>query len=151
MKRAMTCLIGILILAGMSLAPAPALARSPQPFAYVSPAAGAQHISPTTSLAFHHGAAIAPNSVTASLFVVTGSQSGRHTGAVRLSDDMETILFYPDQAFAYAETVSVEVRPGVVTASGQRLGGDSYTFQTLSRPMPTSSSRAREKILSPAR
>jgi hypothetical protein len=45
-----------------------------------------------------------------------------------LSDDQKSIIFKPDQIFAYGETVSVNVRPGIATISGASLNGLSFQF-----------------------
>lgn len=104
------------------------------PLIYTSPAAGALHISPTTALAVRQGSPFDGRRLSSSFFAVTGSKSGSHSGTVRLSDDQLTLLYYPDRAFAYGETVAVTVRPGMVTASGAPVAGSSFQFTTLERP-----------------
>ena len=103
------------------------------PLIYASPSPDAQHISPTTALAFRWGDTLNPSDASADLFAVTASKTGAHGGTVRLSDDRLTILFYPDKPFAYHETVSVVIKPGLRTTSGAITAGARYQFSTLER------------------
>lgn len=98
---------------------------------YTMPSPNASSISPTTALALREGAPLHAAAVTADLFVVIGSQSGRHTGRTTLSDDQRTLLFYPDIPFAYGETVSVTVGPGLLTADGAAVAATRYQFAVM--------------------
>lgn len=122
---ALSCLFGLVL--------TPTTADAAQPFTYVSPAAGARHVSPTTSLAFRQGSPFAASDVSAAYFSVAGSRSGTHSGTVTLSDDGLTIVYYPDRPFAYDETVYVQIRPGIVTAGGIPIASGSLSFATLQR------------------
>lgn len=102
---------------------------------YVNPRPGAQHVSPTTSLAIREGAPLSSAATTLDLFVVTGSESGRHSGTTTLSDDSRTLLFYPDEPFAYGETVSVSIRPGLTTITGTAIAETSYQFTVIDQPL----------------
>jgi len=61
---------------------------------------------------------------------VTGSRSGTHTGAIRLSDDLMTAIFHPDHQFEINETVTVSVRAAL--AEGSTIA-DSFSFHTVLR------------------
>ncbi|MEZ4732722.1 MAG: aryl-sulfate sulfotransferase [Caldilineaceae bacterium] len=125
---------------------------------YTMPMPNAVGISPTTALAIREGAPLHPAAVTADLFVVLGSQSGRHTGRAALSDDQRTLLFYPDRSFADGETVSVTVEPGLMTADGGAVAPIRYQFTVMTQPLtprppilPTPVARGDEQPPQPSR
>lgn len=105
---------------------------------YLNPSPGASYISPTTSIAVRQGERFDYKSADENLFLVTGNVSGVHQGRVALSDDSETLLFYPAEPFAYAETVTVELRPELRTLSGAQVNGTVFHFHTLEEPVSAS-------------
>jgi len=112
--------------------------KTPQPLSleYISPVPYARNISPNTSIAIRQGYPFAHSKVNAELFYVVGSISGVHSGEARLADDHLTLLFYPDEAFAHDETVSVSVEPGLTTVEGTPIAGIDYQFSTMSYHVP---------------
>lgn len=133
MKRNLSLVAAALCL--LLLALVPAGAQPAAGFVYVSPAPGATLVRPGTALAFRQGSPLAAQHIKANLFAVSGSKSGVHAGSARLSDDRLTVLYYPATPFAYDETVSVTVGPGLATAAGAPLAGMSYRFTTARRPI----------------
>ena len=118
------------------LVPASSEASVPPPTAlYLSPMPDARHISTTTSIALRLGDSFDRALLQADVFSVSGSRSGQHTGQVRLSDDQLTLLFYPDEPFAYNETVTVAIAKGLTTTSGISIPVTRYQFFTLEHPM----------------
>lgn len=102
---------------------------------YVIPQPGAHHISPTTSLAIREGNPFPTKVANLDLFEVAGSETGLHTGKTVLSDDQLTLLFYPDEPFAYGETVSVAIGPGLTTTAGATVAETDYQFTVIDRPI----------------
>lgn len=93
-------------------------------------------MTPGTTIAIRQGEPIAPDSVAADRFNVTGSSSGAHSGVAVLADDGETVIFKPQQPFALGETVSVSVDRGIQTKSGQVLEPVSFDFTTYAKQAP---------------
>ena len=127
----------ILLLSAICLliAPAPLKASSPEgsPL-YLLPAPGAANVSPATSLALRQGDPF-DHLPDEDAFTVTGSRGGYYSGEMRLSDDRLTLLFYPEKPFAFDETVTVAIRPGLKTAAGIAIPATTYQFYTLQRPL----------------
>ncbi|HRX03139.1 MAG TPA: Ig-like domain-containing protein, partial [Anaerolineae bacterium] len=127
----------ILLLSAICLliAPAPLKASSPEgsPL-YLLPAPGAANVSPATSLALRQGDPF-DHLPDEDAFTVTGSRGGYYSGEMRLSDDRQTLLFYPEKPFAFDETVTVAIRPGLKTAAGIAIPATTYQFYTLQRPL----------------
>lgn len=104
-------------------------------FTYVFPGPDAERISPFTSLIFREGRRFDLNQIDPNVFSIVGSRSGKHTGTIALSTDHKTIIFYPDQPFAYDESVRIEVLSGLTTADGQAIGPSLHQFHTLRMPV----------------
>ena len=102
---------------------------------YFIPQPGSQHVKTTTSLAIREGSLLDPSTISAGIFEVNGAESGRHTGSVILSDDGQTLLFYPDEPFAYGETVGVNIDNGLTTIDGDAIAETSYQFTVIDRPL----------------
>ena len=60
---------------------------------------------------------------------ITGSKSGAHTWTARLSDDRKTIVVKPQPVFDYDETVSVIIHSKLKKETGQKINGQSFSFQ----------------------
>lgn len=103
------------------------------PLSTISPRPGQINTTPLTSIAITQADPLNTAVLPDNLFTVTGSKSGSHPGSVRFSDDRRSVFFYPDHPFAYDETVSVVVQPGLRSESGARMGGARYEFSTLAR------------------
>jgi hypothetical protein len=104
---------------------------------YVSPVPGSALVSTKTNVIIRTNEFL--NSLFVrdpSLFFVRGSASGEHTGTVLLSDDQQTIVFQPTNAFAPGEVVSVRVRSAAATQQGISTNPLEFTFTTspLSSP-----------------
>ena len=111
----------------------PGSSQEALPLSYISPRPGQIHTPPLSSIAITQADPLDPAVLPDNLFTVTGSESGSHSGAVRFSDDRRSVFFYPDRPFAYNETVSVVVQPGLRTEGGTYLGGARYEFSTVAR------------------
>jgi hypothetical protein len=101
---------------------------------YQFPANGATAISRTTSIIIRPGDYINSKTVSASLITVKGAFSGNHSGAFVLSDDKKTLVFTPTFAFTYSERVTVTLKSGIKTTSGQLVGALSFYFTIQSKP-----------------
>lgn len=99
-------------------------------FTYLSPRPEAQFANVEHTLAFRQGDVLDATSLLSSQLIVTGSESGVHSGALALSSDGRTLIFNPDQPFYYDETVTVEVLEGFRTANGKTIEPMSYSFRT---------------------
>ena len=95
---------------------------------YLSPRPGAVLVSPGTTIAVRYGPTLNAASVGDGLFQVEGSQSGRHTGRVILSDDHRTVIFRPYLPFAPAEKVSVNLSAGLRSTAAESLGAVALEF-----------------------
>lgn len=120
-----------------TLAPAALSDGVAQPLTYLLPAPGARNVSPTTALAIRHGSPLATPNLMPDALSVVGSKSGGHAGSLRLSDDRLTIIFQPQTSFAYDETVSVEIGPGLATADSVAIQPVSYRFSTIAHALPS--------------
>ena len=107
-------------------------------FTYVSPAPGSGLQLPTTNIIVRPGGAVDPASLSGDKITATGLLSGEHAGAIRLSDDGETILFRPAIPFWHEEAVACSIAPGIRTTSGSELPGASFTFH-IAPPLPPAS------------
>ncbi len=128
----------VIVVALFTLA-APAASAAPRDYAYLSPAPGAERVSPGNNIAFREGSPIDPASLVPGLVRVSGVRSGQHTGRLALSSDERTVLFTPDQPFALGEHVRVRIATGARTRAGRTLPTLSYEFQVSSvdpRAMP---------------
>jgi hypothetical protein len=126
-------LLFLILVSGVFLANGQA--TPPQPLTYFIPQPDASHVNPATSIAVRQGSPLHPSAAALSIFEVTGEQSGPHSGRTALSDDGLTLLFYPDDPFAYGETVHVTVGPGLTTAHGAAIASTSYQFTIIDRPI----------------
>ncbi len=71
---------------------------------------------------------IDPASLSAGLFEVRGSVSGRHAGRAVLAGDGRTVNFIPDQPFEHGESVAVAIQRGLATVSGRVFAGLEFGF-----------------------
>ncbi len=125
MKR--TTLITIILLLSLTISN-PVFAQTKIDFVYAIPTQNALYVHPQTTITINSPEKIKESDALAAFFTVTGTQSGDHSGNVVLSDDQQSIIFKPDQVFAYGEVVSVTLKPGIATVSGSILNGLSLHF-----------------------
>ena len=76
---------------------------------FVSPAPDARWVLPETSVSIRFQNKIKPVVNLSGSVRAIGSVSGFHAGKSVLSDNQQTLIFYPETAFAFSETVQVEV------------------------------------------
>lgn len=97
---------------------------------YVSPAPGAEHVSPRTNVILRPVGGVDPASVgeDGAAFDVTGSVSGAHAGSARLSDDGRTITFRPLVPFSPGEGVTCRVQAGLRTVDGVDVPAGEFRF-----------------------
>src|SRR5205809_4971975 len=101
-------------------------------YEYLSPLPGARLVSPWNNVVLRPTAPIDAAMVRTALSVV-GSESGRHSGRLGVSDDARTLVFTPNQPFTEGERVSVSVAPGVRTRDGAVLPALSFSFSITPR------------------
>jgi hypothetical protein len=119
-----------LVLAACLAAPRPARAAGAlPPLEYVSPVPGAADILPETNIIVRPGGIVDPGSIgAAGLIQADGSQSGTHTGRLRLSDDGLTITFRPDVPFLAGETVTCRLGTGLRSEALGDVPAAEWTF-----------------------
>jgi hypothetical protein len=100
---------------------------------YVSPVPGSSNLSKSTNIILKFKSDINAKSLNDSLFIVTGSQSGVHSGTVILCDDNRTVLFNPAKSFNPGELVFVSVLQGIRTVSGSIFPGINFNFSVSSK------------------
>ena len=99
-------------------------------FQYINPKLASVVVSGETNIILRHTGLINPATVNSSLIFVEGSSSGIHSGELLLTDDMRTLVFNPDQAFAPNELVEVSIKEGAKTRSGITIPEFSFSFRT---------------------
>lgn len=104
-------------------------------FKYISPAPGSKYIMPQNNIALRHGDVIAVESLQNFSIQVNGSKSGKIEGKIVLTSDSKTIIFTPENSFAFGEEVQVNVSGGLETKSGLKIEQESFTF-TVSTDIP---------------
>ncbi len=114
-------------------------------FQFTAPRPDAGFVPPVTSIVLRPGGELrsTPDELR-DLIRVTGGISGDHTGSVVIADDRQTIIFTPDEPFAYDEQVIVYAREGIHMRDGRRTDALSFAFQTSKEAR----SRAKESMLS---
>ncbi len=97
-------------------------------YQYISPKPGSLLNSRETNIILRPGDIIDRSSLNPSLIEVFGASSGAHRGDILLSDDDRTIIFNPGHKFYPNEKVTVSLRPGIKTKSGEDILPVSFTF-----------------------
>jgi hypothetical protein len=104
-------------------------------FIYVSPQPGSALHQPQTNILLRTGSALDASSIAdAKIFTITGSKSGDHAFRIKLSNDDRTIILDPTVDFAWDETISVIVTPGIRKNDGGKLAAYDFTFSTRKQP-----------------
>ncbi len=88
---------------------------------YTNPLPGSLYNNPGTTITVRFGETLTDPVAQSIPFLVIGSVSGSHPATVVLADDDETVIYKPDQPFAYGEQVTVDIDQG-----------SSFTFSTSS-------------------
>ena len=101
-------------------------------FNYISPVPGSKYIMPQNNIALRHGDPLQLESLQNFSIKVTGTESGRITGRIVLSDDLRTVIFKPDNSFAFGEEVQVIVYGGLKTKTGLMLEQVDFSFSVTS-------------------
>ncbi|MBA3648031.1 MAG: aryl-sulfate sulfotransferase [Chitinophagales bacterium] len=95
---------------------------------FLSPVPGSSLHNPSRNIVIRPGDLIDVQSVLPSYFTVSGSFSGKHDINAVLALDQKTINLNPVQPFAYAETVTVKMKPGVRQLNGSIYPDYSFIF-----------------------
>ncbi len=103
-------------------------------YEYIYPSSGARNEMPQTQLIMRHGALMDPSSVRSDRVSIWGKKSGVVPARVVLSTDGVTICIQPLKAFAWSDTVFVQVAAGFRTMEGTVLRDTSWSFH-VRRPM----------------
>jgi len=125
-------LVGTLLAVSLALpahAGQPPQTRTAITLEYVSPLPGSQYHRPETTIRIRPGGAIDPASTLDDRLVkVRGSVSGDHPGRLSESDDGETLIFEPFDAFTRGETVTWRLGPGLRTKERGRIPPSEFDF-----------------------
>ncbi len=97
---------------------------------YISPVPGSKFINPESTIVFRQGEKINKSSIDNPLIKVSGSASGLIEGKLILSKDERTLIFYPNTAFQYKESVTVVLPEGIETVSGIEMNSVRFSFTT---------------------
>jgi Arylsulfotransferase (ASST)/Bacterial Ig-like domain len=130
LRLALAVILGLLLFGSQGVPQAYAT-----PIIYISPRPSTTDVSALTSIAIRADQPLQEPSVRPERFLMTGAQSGVHSGHAVLSYDHRTALFYPDQPFTPSEQVSVSIDSGLRAVSGAAIDGTSYTFQVSPKPL----------------
>ena len=130
MKRIAWLMLTLVLspLRGFVLAEQPLRPSAPAVLHYLSPSNGSQFVQPGATIALRLDGPIAPASLSASLFSVSGSASGPHTGQALLADDGHTVVFKPNTPFTPGERVLAAVKAGLATQAGGVFSGLQASF-----------------------
>ena len=99
---------------------------------YLSPAPGAQWVSPWNDIVLRPGPEIDAASLPSAAMSVVGSRSGEHRGTLVLSDDGRTIVFTPSRPFVEGESATVTLA-GVRASHGAPVHAVRFSFSITSR------------------
>jgi hypothetical protein len=100
-------------------------------YRYLSPRPGSVLVSRETNIILRQGDLIDPGSIRQpGLFKVAGTLSGSREVRVVLSDDLMTILLFPDAPFEPGDEITVTIGAGARTATGDPLPEFTFTFTT---------------------
>ena len=105
-------------------------AQQETPFQYVSPKPNSIMVSNETNIILRHATELRESSINPDFITVVGSKSGTHTGDFLLTDDDQTIVFNPHNAFDYDELVTVSLRKGLKTITNSEVADYSFSFNT---------------------
>jgi hypothetical protein len=102
---------------------------------YYSPLQNANYVSKDATIILRYGPSLTPQIAEGLNIIVSGAQSGGHSGKIVLADDHKTIIFKPDQPFTPGEQVRVNV--GSLRSDANTLFGPlAYTFTVATNQQP---------------
>ena len=97
-------------------------------YQFCSPKPNSIGINPETVIILRYGKPLDVNTIKDDWLQVTGELSGKHTGTFTLNKDKLTLIFKPDQCFAFNEKVRLHLRNGIKTKTGEELPLFEYGF-----------------------
>jgi hypothetical protein len=104
---------------------------------YYSPMENANYVSKSATIVVRYGPTLNDQDISKLKFVVSGSQSGLHTGETILADDHKTVIFKPANPFTPGEQVSVAIN-SLQLDNETTYGGISYAFTVAVNQQPGS-------------
>jgi hypothetical protein len=99
-------------------------------FQYINPLPNSEYVSTNSNIIIRQGADISRPSINDNLVEVNGSKSGVHTGRLILAADSRTLLFTPSYPFQTDEEITVTLKNGLKTTTGQDAGQVTFEFHT---------------------
>jgi len=99
-------------------------------YIYISPEPWSKNVSLQNNIAIRLGEKLNPLSKVNAVIEVKGSKSGIISGKAVLSDDLYTFIFEPGEAYQPNETISVRIKGGIETLSGENIPQINCQFQT---------------------
>ncbi|MEJ2614082.1 MAG: aryl-sulfate sulfotransferase [Ignavibacteriaceae bacterium] len=101
-------------------------------FQYISPFPSSKLNSTGTNIIIRYGNAFDKSLINkSSIFFVSGSKSGRHSGKLILTEKGQTLIFRPEKIFSDGEIVTVRLDGNLETVSGEKIPELQFSFQTL--------------------
>ena len=98
-------------------------------YQFISPVPNSSMLLPETNIIIREGNLINESSLyETGIIKVNGSSSGKHAGALILSDDGKTIIFKPHKIFSYGEAIKVSYNGGIYKLTGEELTPLNFTF-----------------------
>jgi len=106
-------------------------------YLYLSPAPGAEYVSPQTKYFLVRFEAVSPNDITnlPTFIDVTGETSGTHPGQTKIATDDRTVIFDVSSGFSSDELVTVTLTPTVDPCAPGVVEPYQYQFM-VTGPMP---------------
>lgn len=97
-------------------------------YKYISPVPNSKYIMPENNIALRHGDRIDEESLQNFGMLVSGSESGRITGKIKLSTDGKTLIFNPNKPFQFSEKIQVKTSGLVKTYKGECIQPVNFSF-----------------------
>lgn len=104
---------------------------------FLSPQPNSKYIKTTSSVIVRFTSKPEKSSLKQNLIQITGSKSGAHSAGVKISGDGLTIIFTPQNAFQYDETVQVKINR--IKTESDYSEPVNFSFQTEKENIPVSS------------
>ena len=112
--------------------PAPAWGHQDALVTYLSPLPDSRYVHPASNLIIRTDRPTGTETSLKLIRSVTGSRSGRHRYAVRVSDDGRTVTFQPETPFTAEESVTVEIDTAAARWTGRAADGE-FSFTIAGR------------------
>src|SRR5438094_579025 len=101
---------------------------------YLDPQPNSKYVNTNNSLIIGFSDVIEANSINNGFSIaVTGSNSGLHSGMIKLTGDRKKILYKINIPFTFDEKINVIISSGLRTINGNAIAGSSYSFYTQTR------------------